>query len=164
MDRNYVCGGAVASRRGKSGNWTGVRERVAYGIASEIVNELRMAETHFDFRGVNVDVHFVVGQLEEKQNNWKDAKRDDIAIGVADGMEDQAIANQTAIYEDVDAIAIAALHFGPRGEPFDADFGGFFAGFERRLGDGGANRPFGYRNFDQLIECGAAEDLIHAFG
>jgi hypothetical protein len=79
-------------------------------------------------------------------------------------VEDQSIADEAAIDEDVDAIAVGALDFGARGEAVDTDAGAFFVGLEFGFGDGGAECGGGGGDFDELVERLLAEELVDAIG
>jgi hypothetical protein len=82
-----------------------------------------MAKAHFDFRGVDVHVHFLVWHIQKQQHHWENARGHDIAISLADGVQQQAVAHQPPVHENVNAVAIAALHFGARRESTDAKRG-----------------------------------------
>src|SRR5579859_2759556 len=90
--------------------------------------------------------------------------RMNVAIGLVDGMEDELVADEPFVDEDVDAAAVGALDFGARRESTDRESGFFFFGVERRLGDGGAEGGGGRRNFDEFIERLTAEKLVDAVG
>src|SRR4029077_5494717 len=64
----------------------------------------------------------------------------------------------------VDASGIRALDFGTRREATDGERGLLFFGFERGLGDGGAERRGDGRKFDEFVESLAAKELIDAVG
>src|SRR5258708_32097751 len=113
---------------------------------------------------MHVDVDFVVGHFEEEQCGGKNVAGKNVAIGLVDGVENQAVADEAAIYEDVDAVAIGALDFRARGETVDGEARFFFAGFEFGFGDGGAKGGGDYGDFDQFVERLLAEELIDALG
>ena len=113
---------------GKTRDGARVHQDLADRVTREVVDELRAAEADFDFCGMHVDVDFVVRHFEEEQRRGKNIAREDIAIGLVNRVEDEAIAHEAAIDEDVDAVAIRALDFGPRREAVDADAGAFFLG------------------------------------
>ena len=56
--------------------------------------------------------------------------RKNVAIGLVNRVKNQAIADEAAIYEDVDSVAIRALDVGAGDEAGDRQRGFFFAGFE----------------------------------
>ena len=79
-------------------------------------------------------------------------------------MKDEAVAHEATIHEDVDAVAVRALHFGARCETVDADARAFFVRFEFGFGDGGAKSGGGRWNFDEFVERLLAEELVDAIG
>src|SRR5205814_1432674 len=86
--------GAPGLRRGGSGrsetcNRPRARQCLANCIARKIVDQLRTPEAHFDFGRVHVDVDFGVGHLQEKQRRGKDARRQDVAIGLVNGVQNR---------------------------------------------------------------------------
>ena len=52
-------------------------------------------------------------QRDEQQRDRKNAARQDVAVGLVDRVQQQAVTHEAPIDEDVDTVAIAALHFGP---------------------------------------------------
>src|SRR5215471_9402295 len=109
---------------------------------------------------MHVDVNFVVGHLEEKERGGENVAGKNVAIRLVDRMQDEAIANEAAIHEYVDAIAIGALDFGARRKSVDADACAFFVGLEFGFGDGGAEGSGGGWNFDQFVERLLAKELV----
>src|SRR5581483_1886948 len=65
--------------------------------------------------------------FQEKQREWKRRCRHQIVIGRRYCVQQQAIANQPAIHEDVDRVAIPLLHLRARDEAAQKE------GFGRRL-------------------------------
>src|SRR5712664_4517361 len=111
-----------------------------------------------------VDVDFVVGHFEEEQRGGENVAGENVAIGFVDGVEDEAIADESAIDEDVDAVAIGALDFRTRAETVDGEPSFFFGGFELGLSDGRAKGCGDYGDFDQLVKGLLAEELVDALG
>jgi hypothetical protein len=62
-------------------------------VAREVVHKLRMPETHLDFRGMNVHVHFFGGQIEKKEHSGKDRGRQHIAIRFVNRVQDQPVSH-----------------------------------------------------------------------
>src|SRR5260370_4557348 len=87
-----------------------------------------------------------------------------VAIGFVDGVEDQAIAHEAAIDEDVDAIAIGTLDFRAGGGTVGGGGRFLLSLLQLGLGDGSAKGGADYRNFDQLVEGLLAEKLVDALG
>ena len=114
---DWIAAAAVAARAaGNPGIGRASESAWRNRVAREVVNELRMPEAHLDFRRVHVHVHFLVRQIEKKQRHGKHARRHDVAIRLANRVEQQAVAHQAAIHENVDPVAVDALYFGARGE------------------------------------------------
>ena len=86
-------------------------------------------EADLDFCGVHVYIDLVVGHFEEEQRGGKNVARQNVAVGFVDGVEKQAIANQAAIHEDVNAVAVGALDFRTRSETVDGEARLFLALF-----------------------------------
>ena len=105
------------SGRSKTCNRPRARQCLANCIARKIVDQLRTPEAHFDFGRVHVDVDFGVGHLQEKQRRGKDARRQDVAIGLVNGVQNQPVTHQAPVYKNVDPIAIHPLYVGTRGKP-----------------------------------------------
>src|ERR1700722_14520588 len=123
-----------------------------------------MAETHFDFRGMNVHVHFFIRQFQEKENTRENSRRHDVAISLVDRMQQQTIAYQPAVHKNIDSVAVCALYFRPGSKSTHTQRGYSLFRLERRFGDSASHRPFRKRNLRQLAESLASENLIHAFG
>src|SRR5260221_472774 len=87
-----------------------------------------------------------------------------LSIGLVNCVEDEFVANEAFVDEDVDAAAIGALDFGARREAADGECGVFFFGVERGFGDCGAERRGDGRKFDEFIERLASEELVNAVG
>ena len=88
----------------------------AQGVAHEVVHETGLAEANFGFRGMNVYIDFFRRQLEKEQHDGKGCGRQDVSIGIRDGVEEQAVAHEAAIDEGVDGIAIELFELGLGGE------------------------------------------------
>ena len=158
--------GARGGRRdaGKTRNRPRARKRLADRIAREVVHELRMPEAHLDFRRVNVHVHFLGGQIEKQQHRRKNRGRQHVAVGLVNRVEDQAVAHQALVYENVNSVAIAALHFGPRSESAHDKFRGALFAREFRFGDRRAHGRANRQKFKQIVERLPTEKLVDALG
>ncbi len=97
----------------EAGNGPRAHQRLANCVARGIVHKLRTAEAHFDFCGMNVDVHFVVRHFQEQQRSGKNRVRMDVAISLVNGVQDQAVTNQPFVHKNINSIAIGALDFRP---------------------------------------------------
>ena len=76
-------------------------------------------EAHFDFCGMHVDVDFAVRHFEKKQRRGKNRGRENVAIGLVNRMQNQPVAHQAAVHENINSIAVQPLHFGPRSKTGD---------------------------------------------
>ncbi len=113
---------------------------------------------------MHVDVDFVVGHLQEKQRCGKNGRRQNVAIGLVNSVQDQPVAHQSPVHKNVDTVAIHALNVRPRCESTDCEGSLFFPRLQFRLGD---RRAKGGRNggdFHQLFERLPSEELIDAVG
>src|ERR1700685_827185 len=122
---------------------------------------------------MNADITLAGRQFEEQQDYWIDRGRDYVAIGLGEPMLDETVADEAAVDEDEDRIAIELLDLGLGNEAVEAHLAWicgagfpfivtFFAAPRRGLGQAdtfeGLNR--GERN--QLVEGFLAEDLMDA--
>ena len=96
----------------------------AHGVADEIVHHAGLPEADFGFRGMDVDIHLAGRQFEKQQHDRIDRGRNDVAIGLGESVLDQAVANQAAVDEDENRIAIQLLDLGLRDEAVEAHLAG----------------------------------------
>ena len=73
---------------------------------------VRAAEADFGFGGVDIDVDFVRRHFEEEKDNGERSGRNDVAISLHDGMQDEAIADKALVDKDVNRIAVQLLERG----------------------------------------------------
>ena len=137
---------------------------MAQRVAREVVDKLRMPEPHFDLSRVHVDVDFLVRQFEEQQHNGENSRRRHVAIRLVNRMQQQPVAHQAPVDENVDAVAVRALHLRTRRESRDAQRGRLLVCLDLRLGDRGTHRSFARWNLDQFVERLPPEELIHTLG
>ena len=64
------------------------------------------------FEGCTLTSTSPAGQFEEQQHHGKDRRRQDVAVGLGDGVLHQAVADQASVHEDVDRVAVELLDFG----------------------------------------------------
>ena len=121
-----------------------------------------MAEAHLDFCRVHVHIHFLARQIHKQKHRRKYIRRQNVAVGLMDGVKQQTVPHQSPIRENVDAVAVGTLHFRARGESANDKLGCARGLVERRLGYGCANRRGGSRNFDHLVQHLPAKKLVHA--
>ncbi len=127
-----------------------------------------LAKTDFRLRRVDVDIDLLRRHLQKQQHHGKGGRGQDIAIGLAHRVHQQAVAHQAAIDEAVDRVAVQLLQLGLGGEAADAQ--------QPRLRRLVVRRPFPGRRFRQpgafqvdlgrqgkkLIQGVLAEDLKDA--
>src|SRR5580700_510514 len=123
---------------------------------------------------MDVDIDLARGQFEEQQHYGIDRGRNYIAIGLGEAVLDEAVADQAAVNEDVDRIAIQLLDFGFGDETVEAHLAGigggcifvviffFFAAPGWGLGQADMLEGLHCRERNQLVEGFFAEDLIDA--
>ncbi len=129
----------------------------------------RLPEAHLGLRGMHVDIHFGERHLQEEQHHRINRRRDDVAVGLGQRVLHQAIADQPAIHEDEDGVAIELLDLGPRNEAVQLHLAAAPAADNPRLRrhGGGCGRPTRSSGSsalkrDQLVERLLAEDLVDA--
>src|SRR5439155_21810992 len=103
---------------------------------------------------------FFVGHFQEKQRRGKNGRRQNVAIGFVNRVQDQQVAHQAAVHKNVDAVAVHPLNVGPRGESADGERSFLFSWLEFRLGDSCAEGRGSRGNFDQLFQRSPAEGLV----
>ena len=81
-----------------------------------------MPEAHLDLSRMNIDVHFFRRHIEKQKHRGKNRRWQHVAVGFVNRVQDQTVAHQPLVHEHVNSIAVAALHFGPRGESAHYDF------------------------------------------
>ncbi len=96
---------AAGKGSGEAGGRASLYECGADGVADEVVDEAGLAEADFGLGGMDVDVDFLRRHLEEEQDyrvrrGWKD-----VAVGFAERVEDELVADEALVDEDVDGVA-----------------------------------------------------------
>ena len=124
---------------------------------------------------MDVDIHLARRQFQKQQHHRIHRRRNDVAVGLGQSVLDEAVANQPAVDEDENRIAIQLLDFGLRNEAVKAHLAGicgsggitFFvfvlAPPGRRLRHAHVLKWLHSRHSNQLVEGFFAEDLINAF-
>ena len=161
-------GGGGVQGAEEAGRGPGFHQRGADGVADEIVHKGRLAEADLGFGGVHVDVELLRREFEEEEDDRKTGGRDDVAVGLGEGVEDEAIADEAAVGKDVNGVAVELLQLGLGDEAGEADkagFGGFVVlvtlpgwGF----GQAGAAEVDLGGDGEEGVEGFAAEDLVEA--
>ena len=117
--------GAAGEGGGEAGGGAGLHERGADGVADEVVDEAGLAEADFGFGGVDVDVDLLRGHLEEEEDDGEGGGWEDVAVGLGEGVEDELVADEALVDEDVDGVAIEFLQLGFGDEAGEAEVAGF---------------------------------------
>src|ERR1700733_14156234 len=86
-----------------------LNERIADTVADKIMHQRLLAKANLGLCRMHVHVNLVRWHLHEHEDDRKRCRRQDIAIGFADTIQNQAVTNQSAVDEDIDGIAIELL-------------------------------------------------------
>ena len=162
--------GAAGEGGGEAGGGAGLHEGGAHGVADEVVDEAGLAETDFGLCGVDVDVDLLRGHLEEEQDDGKAGWWEDVAVGLAEGVEDELVADEALVDEDVDGVAIEFLQLGLGDEAGEAEVAGIGWGVVelalpgRRLGEAGSGEIELGGDGEHVVAGVFAEDLEEAVG
>src|SRR6516162_9524589 len=106
-----------------------------------------MFEPNFCLRRVDVNVHIFVGNRYKHDHDWESARRQDIPVRFADGVQDDLVANQPAIDEEEHRVPVVLLDVRTRRE-------------QVYLHTGAAETLL---VLDQLVQQVLSEDLKNAF-
>ena len=157
----------------KRGRRPAFHQPLSHGVAHEVVHERAVPEAHLGFRRVHVHVHFLGVAFQEQQRERIGRRRHQVVIRRGERVQQQAVADQPAVHENENGIAIALLHLRPREK---ARSGGTRAmaapparsGTRRSPGWTAARRRgnrqilLAHADLHQFIEHLAAEDLVDA--
>src|SRR4029077_20020696 len=110
--KRWAGAGAGADLHRERGHGPGFHQRGADRVTHEVVHHTLLAKTYFGLRGMHIDVDFTAGQVYKHQHRGVDRSRQNIAVGLGDGVLDQAVADETSVDENVDGVAIEFLDFG----------------------------------------------------
>ncbi len=99
-----------------------------------------LAEADFGFGGVDVDVDLLRGHLEEEKDDGEGCGRDDVAVGLGERVEDELVADEALVDEDVDGVAVELLQLGLGDEAGDAEVAGIGRGVVERRASTAAAR------------------------
>src|SRR5205814_5728822 len=108
--------------------------------------------------------------LEEEQDDREAGGREDVAIGLREGVEDELVADEALVDEDVDGVAIEFLQLGLGNEASDTEKTGFgwsvvsVALPGRRLGELYAGEVELGGGREHVVAGVFAEDLEEAVG
>ena len=104
-----------------------------------------MAKADFGFRGVDIDIHLSAVAFEKQQRKRETGRRHQVAIGGGEPVQNQAVADEPSVDEDIDGIAVVQNEL-PR----------WFVRFGHLEGFAIVGQ------FDDVVEQLAAEDLEDA--
>ena len=162
--------GAAGQGGSEAGCGASLHERGANGVADEVVDEAGLAEADLGLGGMDVDVDLLRGHLEEEQDDGEGGGWEDVAIGFAERVEDELVADEALVDEDVDGVAIEFLQLGlgdETGETEVAGFGWCVVGFAlpgRWLGEAGAGEVELGGGGEHVVAGVFAEDLEEPVG
>ena len=88
------------------------------------MDEGLLAEADLSLGGMNVDVDLVRRHFEKEEDDGERGGRNDVAVGLNDGVNDESIADEALVDEDVDGIAVEFLQRGAGDEAADAEEAG----------------------------------------
>ena len=155
---------------GEAGGGARLHERGADGVADEVVDEAGLAEADFGFGGMDVDVDLLRRHLEEEEDDGIGGGREDVAVGLGERVEDELVADEALVDEDVDGVAIEFLQLGLGDEAGDAEVAGVrwrvvgvaLPGW--RFGEAGAGEVELGGDGEHVVAGVFAEDLEEAVG
>ncbi len=90
-----------------------------HGTRHEMVYGARICEPHLPLRRVYVDIDRLRRNVEEDHRRRKSPARQDVAVGVQDGMAQQSVANGPSVHEQVQALCRRPMPIGSRDESVD---------------------------------------------
>ncbi len=114
-----------------------------------------MAEADFGFGGVDVDVNLGVIAVEEDQRKGVAGGGNEVVIGAGEGVQEQLVANEATVDEEVDRVAVELLDVRFRDEAGKREEAGVALGSSEGAGLGTKG--------NKIVEGTAAEDLKDAF-
>jgi hypothetical protein len=115
-------------------------------------------------------VDFLWGHLEEEQNDRVRGGRKDVAVGLVEGVEDELVADEALVDEDVDGVSIELLQLGLGDEAGETQVAGVGWGVvllalpRRRFGQAGAREVELGGGGEHVVAGVFAEDLEEAVG
>lgn len=70
------------------------------------MNYRLMSEANFGFRWMNINIDVCASYFEKQKGEWKSARRNDVVVRTGNGMQQQAISDQSMIDKGIDGISI----------------------------------------------------------
>ncbi len=136
-------------------------KHLANGVAHEIVHQRSVAEPDFGFRRMHVHVDFFQIAIEKQQRERIARRRHQVVIRGRNRVQQQAVANQAAVDEQINRIAIHLLHLRAADEAAQAEMPRdripWIAIVNRELQIAAL-----IAQIEQIFQHLAAEDLKHA--
>ena len=87
----------------------GMHQLVANRIAQEIVHQARLAKAHLRLGRMHVDIDLFGRHFQKQQDDRKRGRRNDVAISLDHRVNDQPVAHQAAVDEEIDRVAVELL-------------------------------------------------------
>ena len=134
------------------------------------MDEALLSEADFGFGGVYVDIDLFRGHLKEQEDDGETGGRNDVAVGLSDAVDEQAVADKALVDKDLDGVAVVLLEFRLGVEAGEAEVSGIADGLigvflpGGRLGQAAMGKGTLRGNWEQLGEGVFAEDLVDALG
>ena len=122
------------------------------------MHEGSVPESHLGLRWMDIHVHLFAVAIQEQEREWVAGRRHQVVIGRQSACISTLVANETAVHEQVDRVAVQLLHLRTRNEATqgEARVPGFFPSQPRERG------ALVVAEVDQIIQHMGAEHLIHA--
>src|ERR1700761_6853768 len=76
------------------------------------MDETWLTETHFRLCRMNVDVNLLRRHFEIEKNDGIRSRRENVAVGLRECMQDELVADQALIDKDVNGVAVEFLQLG----------------------------------------------------
>src|ERR1700675_1112415 len=91
-----------------------LHQRCPDRITKEVVYYRLLAEADLGLRRMHIHIHLGIWHFKEQQHHREDCRRKNVANTISQGVLDQPVANQSAIYKRVYRVAIQFLDLGLR--------------------------------------------------
>src|ERR1700761_5670948 len=134
------------------------------------MNQVLLAEANFGLRRVHIDVDLLGRHLQKEQDDRKGGRRNHIPIRLADGVQQQPVADQPFVYKDIDRVPVQLLQLRFRKEAGEPQRYWLTPRLIRILLPGGRVPESGSfqwglrRNREELAQRLGAEDLVDPLG
>ena len=101
--------GAIFQRGEEARGRAGADQGSAQAVADEVVDAVLLAEADFGFGRMNIDIHLFRRHLQEEQDDGEGGWRNDVAVGLADRVQQQPVADKPLVDKDIDGVAVELL-------------------------------------------------------